>query len=205
MSTMWHLMALDHKGVFKDKSEVVEVASGLSDEEFPMFVLYAILGDGDVNIKKKRIRLIMGHSKLELWNNIIERLKNLGFRIDSDYEHAVVYIVKSSKAIELAKKMLGDSAIKTLVKDLVQLPDAEKPRRLIELSGMEPRPLGRSSIEVAGVSMNVHVNNNGTVELRTWRKDYGEAKAVQEMLRDAGYDAGLSRQRANSRSTWACT
>ncbi|WP_054857998.1 hypothetical protein [Vulcanisaeta sp. JCM 16159] len=57
--------------------------------------------------------------------------------------------------------MLSDCLIKALVEDLAQLPDAEKPRRLVALAGMEPKPLGRSMVEVIdGVKMSVQVNNS---------------------------------------------
>ncbi|GAB6946572.1 hypothetical protein JCM16161A_07020 [Vulcanisaeta sp. JCM 16161] len=191
VSIKWHLMALDHKGVFESKAEVAEAASRLDNEEFPTFTLYAVLGDGYVNVKEKKVRLTMGSSKLELWGGLIERLENLGFRMNNDYRRAVTYTVTYSKAIELARKMLGDSMIKALIEDLSQLLDAEKLGRLIELAGMEPKPLGHSSIEVAGVRMNVHVNNNGTVELRTKRKGLEDAVAILEGLKRAGYDAGL--------------
>ncbi|WP_243666562.1 hypothetical protein [Vulcanisaeta sp. JCM 16159] len=121
---MWQLRATDHKGVFKDKSEVAEEASKLGDEEFLLFVLYAVFGDGSVITESKEIRLAMGHSKLELWNNIIERLRRLGFRKRNNDRHTVAYVVKSSKAIELAKRMLGNLVIKVLIEDLAQLPDA---------------------------------------------------------------------------------
>jgi uncharacterized protein YcnI len=62
----WQLRTIDHKGVFEGKAEVSEKAGKLSDEELPLFSLYVILGDGDVNIKEKRIRLTMGYLKLEL-------------------------------------------------------------------------------------------------------------------------------------------
>ncbi len=138
VSVMWRLMAVDHKGAFKNKAEVAEEASKLGDEEFPTFMLYAILGDGNVNVKEKSVRLTMGKSKLELWGGIIERLKSLGFRKKNDNGYAVAYAVNSSKAIELARKMLSDEAVKALIENLAQLPDAERLRRLITLAGMEP-------------------------------------------------------------------
>ncbi|WP_243669825.1 hypothetical protein [Vulcanisaeta sp. JCM 16161] len=170
------------------------MASRLDNEEFPTFTLYTVLGDGDVNIKWKWVRLTMGHSKLELWGGLIERLESMGFkRRDDGYRMA--HTVKSSKAVELAKKMLGDSAIKTLVEDLVQLPDAEKPRRLVALAGMEPKPKGKSMVEVAGIRMTIGVDNNGYVVLKVRRKDYEDARAVLERLKGAGYEeVELSRQ-----------
>ncbi|WP_054857997.1 hypothetical protein [Vulcanisaeta sp. JCM 16159] len=75
--------------MFKDKAEVAEEASRLGDEEFPTFTLYVVLGDGGVNVKEKRVRLYMGRSKLELWRDIIDRLEDLGFGMDSDYGRAV--------------------------------------------------------------------------------------------------------------------
>ncbi|GAB6946875.1 hypothetical protein JCM16161A_10050 [Vulcanisaeta sp. JCM 16161] len=139
----------------------------------------------------------MGMSKLGLWGGLIERLENLGFRMNNDYRRAVTYTVTYSKAIELARKMLGDSMIKALIEDLSQLLDAEKLGRLIELAGMEPKPLGHSSIEVAGVRMNVHVSNSSSVELRTRRRDYNDAMRILEELRKAGYEAGPRRSGGN--------
>ncbi|MGC8607309.1 MAG: hypothetical protein ACP5GZ_04475 [Vulcanisaeta sp.] len=143
-----------------------------------------------MDIEERMVRLIMGKSKLELWGGIIERLEGLGFRrVDGGY--AIRYVVRSSKAVELAKRMLGDLVIKALIEDLAQLPDAEKLRRLNELMNMRVKPRGGSMVEVAGVRMNVHVNNNGTVELRAWLRDYGDAVRILEVLEDAGYETGL--------------
>ncbi|ADY01946.1 hypothetical protein VMUT_1745 [Vulcanisaeta moutnovskia 768-28] len=117
-------------------------------------------------------------------------MEGLGFRrVDGGY--AIRYVVRPSKAVELAKRMLGDLVIKALIEDLAQLPDAEKLRRLNELMNMRVKPRDGSMVEVAGVRMNVHVNNNGTVELRAWLRDYGDAVRILELLRKAGYDAGL--------------
>ncbi|WP_243666209.1 hypothetical protein [Vulcanisaeta sp. JCM 16159] len=161
ISVVWQLMAVDHRDVFKDKAEVAEEASRLGDEEFPTFILYVVLSDGDADVEEKMVRLTMGHSKLGLWNGIIEKLESMGFRMDNDNGYTVVYVVWTSKAIELARKMLSDPMIETLVEDLAQLPDADKLRQLIELASMEPKPLGHSSIEVVdGVWMNVNVNNS---------------------------------------------
>ncbi|WP_243671412.1 hypothetical protein [Vulcanisaeta sp. JCM 16161] len=192
VSVRWQLRATDHRSVFKEKAEVAEEAGELGEEKFPTFVLYIILGDGGVNIKKKRVGLYMGKSKLELWGNLIERLKGLGFRKRDDYGYIITYAVKSSKAVELARKMLSDPMIKALIDDLSSLPDAEKLRRLIELMNMEPKPLGKSMVEVVdGIRMTVHVRDSGTVELRTKRKGLEDAVAILEGLKRAGYEAGL--------------
>ncbi|WP_243678498.1 hypothetical protein [Vulcanisaeta distributa] len=116
----------------------------------------------------------MGKSKRELWGgNIIERLRSLGFR-EWDERHKVMYKVMSSRAVELARKMLNDSLNNALINDLSSLLDAKKLRNLITLAGTRIKPLGRSSIEAVGVKMNVHVNNSGSVELRVMRRDYEE-------------------------------
>ncbi|WP_446751723.1 hypothetical protein [Vulcanisaeta sp. JCM 16161] len=194
IGVMWHLRAIDHRDVFKDKADVAEDASRLGDEEFPIFTLYAVLGDGDVDVKEKSVRLTMGHSKLGLWDCIIDRLKDLGFGVDSDYGCAVAYAVWTSKAVKLAREMFSDGIVKALIEDLAQLPDAEKLRRLIELTGMEVKPLGRSMVEIAGIRISVVVYNDGHVELRAWRKRLEDARAVLKRLRDARYEVELSRR-----------
>ncbi|GAB6946932.1 hypothetical protein JCM16161A_10620 [Vulcanisaeta sp. JCM 16161] len=190
VSVTWQLRAVDHKGVFENKPEVAKATSKLGDEEFPPFLLYVILGDGDVNVEEKSVRLYMGRSKLELWGGIIDRLEGLGFR-RKDGGYRVVYVVRYSKAIELAKKMLSEPSIKALIEDLSQLPDAEKPRRLITLASIVPKPKGRSSIEVAGMRMSIHVYNSGAVELRARRWNYEDVISIQERLKGAGYNAEL--------------
>ncbi|WP_054842064.1 hypothetical protein [Vulcanisaeta distributa] len=106
---------------------------------------------------------------------VIERLEGLGFR-KNDERHIINYVAKASRAVELTRRWLDDALIKALVEDLSSLPDAEKLRRLITLANTKIKPKVRSSIEVVGIKMNVHVNNNGTVELRVKRKDYGDAR-----------------------------
>ncbi len=188
----WQLRAIDYKGVFKGKADVVKETGRLGEEEFPTFVVYIVFGDGEVNVKRKDFRLTMGKSKLGLWGSIIEKLKGLGFRKGDDYGYAVAYVVRFSKAVELARKILSDTMIKALIEGLAQLPDAEKLRRLIELASMELKPLGHSSIEVVdGIRMNVHVSNSGTIELRAWRKGLEDAVRIRERLKRAGYEARL--------------
>ncbi len=187
----WRLIAIDHKDTFESKAEVAKEAGGLGDDEFPLFLLFAVLGDGNVNVKKRLIRLYMGYSKLELWGDLIKRLEGLGFRKE-DEGHKVAYVVWTSKAVELARKMLSNPIIKAIIEDLARLPDSEKLGRLIELTSMETRSLGRSMVEVVvGVFMNVRVNNNGTVELRAWRRGLEDAETIRRKLKEAGYDAWL--------------
>ncbi len=77
-----------------------------------------------------------------------------------------------------------------MIEDLSLLPDAERLRRIMTLASARIKPRGSSSIEVIdGVWMNVHVNNTGCVELRIRRRNREDALAIQERLKDAGYDA----------------
>ncbi len=69
--------------------------------------------------------------------------------------------------------------------------DAEKFRRLVALARTKIKPLGRSSVEVAGVWMNVRVDNYGRVELRIRRKRFEDIRVILEKLRDVGYNAEL--------------
>ncbi len=173
----WHLTAMEYKDSLESKAVVAEEVSKLSNEEFLLFLLFAILGDGDVNIEKKRVRLAMGKSKHKLWGGeAIKRLEGLGFR-ENDRGHVINYVVKSSKAVDLARRTLSDLLIKALIDDLSALPDAEKLRRLITLVGMRIKPRGRFLIEVASIKMSVYVNNSGCVEVRVMRKDYGGSQS----------------------------
>ncbi|MGC8606244.1 MAG: hypothetical protein ACP5L5_01630 [Vulcanisaeta sp.] len=194
VSIIWILRAMNYRGKFGNKAKIAEETGWLSNDEFPVFLLFAVLGDGYIDIEYVSIGLTMGDSKRKTWSNIIERLMSLGFR-EKNKKHAVEYVVKSSKAANLAKKMLSDPIIKALVEDLAQLPDSEKLRRLIELTSMETKPLGRSSIEVAGIKMNVCIYHNGGVELRVQRMDYEDAVRVWESLKNTGYkEVKLSRR-----------
>ncbi|MGC8608124.1 MAG: hypothetical protein ACP5L5_11265, partial [Vulcanisaeta sp.] len=55
---------------------------------------------------------------------------------------------------------------------------------------------GISSIEVANIKMSVIVQN-GSVELRVRRKDYGDAVRILETLRNAGYERVELSKRSN--------
>ncbi|ADN51733.1 hypothetical protein [Vulcanisaeta distributa] len=191
INVMWSLMAVDHRSEFVSKAKVAEEVSKLSDEEkFLTFLLTAILGDGNIDIINKTVRLVIGGSKHELWRGIIDRMRALGFR-DIDQKVVKHYSINSSKAVELARKWLSNPMIKALVEDLALLPDAEKLRNIIALASAKVKPIGRSSVEVAGVRMSVHINNEGYVELRIRRKRLEDARAVLERLRNAGYNAEL--------------
>ncbi|GAB6947160.1 hypothetical protein JCM16161A_12900 [Vulcanisaeta sp. JCM 16161] len=190
INIMWNLMAINHRGTLKSKTEVVKEASKLNNEDFLIFLLFAILGDGSVDIKMKTVKLSMSEIKRKTWDNLIEILKDLKFR-EKNEGHLIGYKVCPSKAVELVSRILSDTLIKALFEDLSLLPDAEKLRRLITLASMKVKPRGWSSIEVAGIKMTVSVNDIGHVELKAVRKDY---EAVLETLKNAGYDAELSRR-----------
>ncbi len=190
----WRLTAVDHRNKAKNKARVAEEVSKFSDDEFLTFLLFAILGDGNINVEKKTIRLVIGDSKHELWRGgIIDRMKAIGFR-DIDREVIKYYSINSSKAVELARKWLSNTLIRVMIEDLSQLSDAEKFRRLLALASTKIKPIGRSLVEVAGVWMNVHVKNNGGVELRIKRKRLEDARAILERLRNTDYNAELSPQ-----------
>ncbi len=191
VSIRWQLTAINHRNKFESKVKIAEKASRLDDEEFLLFLLLVILGDGHINIKRKELELIIGYLKHKLWDDVIKRLKNLGFR-EIARKHVMAYLVKSSRSTDLACKMLNNQTIKAMIEDLSQLPDAEKLRRLIALSNMRIKPLGKSSIEIVeGIKMTVRVNKNGYVWLRTTRKNYEDAKNIWEKLRRIGCEPGL--------------
>ncbi|ADN50094.1 hypothetical protein [Vulcanisaeta distributa] len=159
------------------------------------FLLSAVLGDGDV--EKKRIRLTIGNPKHNLWKDIIERMKAIGFRYDERNERRarIRYKIASSKAVELTRKGLNDPLIKTLIEDLSSLPDAMKLRKLMTLASTRIKPKGSSSVEVInGVQMSIRVTRNGYIELVINRSMLEDAKAVQEALQKADYDAKLSQR-----------
>lgn len=69
------------------------------------------------------------------------------------------------------------------------------------LTSMRIKARGRSSIEVIDDAwINVYMNNNGYVELRIEHSRLEDAKAVQEKLRSAGYNAELRGTMMGSRS-----
>ncbi len=179
----WRLIAMDYMGKFRNKSEIAKNVLNLVDEEFLIFLLFAILGDGDINAKKKIIRLTIGSSKYELWSNITKKMISYGFK-EHDRKYKKVMQIFTSRAAAIARKMLGNSAVKSLIENLSQLPDTDKLRGLIELANTRIKPLGGSSVEVVdGISMNVHVNNTGYVRLRTMRKNYEDTMIIQERLK----------------------
>ncbi|WP_243676462.1 hypothetical protein [Vulcanisaeta distributa] len=63
----WKLMAIDHKDEVRSKAEVAGEVGKLSSDDFVIFLLFAVLGDGDVDVEEKFVRLHMGESKRELW------------------------------------------------------------------------------------------------------------------------------------------
>ncbi|MGC9153076.1 MAG: hypothetical protein ACP5GY_05000 [Vulcanisaeta sp.] len=187
----WRLRAVDYKGMFKGRAEVAERVLELNDEDFMGFLLLAVLCDGDIDVKKRMIRLTMGESKRGLWGDVIERLVGYGFR-EGDDKRRKAYRVWESKAVDVARKMLRDPVIRSMIEDLSELPDAEKLKRLIRLADMEVRSLGRSMVEVVdGVWMSINVHSSGTIQLRVVRRNYEDAKKIWEKLREAGYDARL--------------
>ena len=190
---IWRLRAADYRGMFKRKAEVAERVLELGDEDFMGFLLLAVLCDGDVDVRKRMIRLTMGGSKHGLWRGVVERLVGYGFR-EGDGGRRKAYRVWESKAVAVARKMLGDPVIRSIIENLSELPDAEKLRRLIGLADMEVRSLGRSMVEVVdGVWMSINVYSSGTIQLRVVRRDYEDAKKIWERLRGVGYDARLRR------------
>ncbi|WP_446752999.1 hypothetical protein [Vulcanisaeta sp. JCM 16161] len=186
----WNLVAIDHKGLFKSKAKIAWQVLDLDNKEFLVFLLFAVLGDGDICIKKRRIKLNLGNSKHEIWGNIIKKLTSLGFR-NKDNEYKRTYTVWSSKAIALTQRVLDDSIIKLMIEDLSKLVDAEKLRRLIILASTKVKPIGNSSVEVVGIRMTVSINNKGLVKLIVGRKDYENAIEIQKRLREAKYNAEL--------------
>ncbi|MGC8606826.1 MAG: hypothetical protein ACP5L5_04630, partial [Vulcanisaeta sp.] len=173
------------------KREVAEEVEKLNIERLKAFLAPAVWGDGDVSVDEGRIRLIMGLGKYELWLGVIERLVNeLGFTMyPRDYR--VEVILKSSKAVELAKDWFETPDLRELIELGAGLPGGEKFRRIIELANAEVMELGRSSIVIPGtdISMNIHIDRHCRVELRAWRRDEKEALKLVEELNKAGYKA----------------
>ncbi|MGC9153969.1 MAG: hypothetical protein ACP5GY_09650, partial [Vulcanisaeta sp.] len=80
VSIMWQLIAKDHRA--KPKRGVAEEVERLGTERLKAFLAPAVWSDGDVNVSKRYVRLIMGLGKYDLWLGIVERLINeLGFTI----------------------------------------------------------------------------------------------------------------------------
>ena len=192
VKVIWQLKAIDYKGKIGHKIEISKEILDFNDEEFMIFLLFAVLGDGSIKVKNERIMLGIGHLKHELWGEIIDRLKSYGFR-DYDNKAAKIYQISGFKAVDLIWKWLSKSEIKTLIEDLSILHDAEKLRNLMVLANTKIKPLGRSSIEVVNnISMTVHILGKGFVRLIIHRHNPEDAKIILEKLQGAGYDAKLS-------------
>ncbi|WP_243680932.1 hypothetical protein [Vulcanisaeta souniana] len=131
---------------------------------------------------------------------IIERIKNLGFK-DHNNRNTKEYMIHSSKAVELARKWLSNALIRAMIEDLSSLPDAEKLRRLVALASAKVKPRGgRSSVEVAGVRMNVRVGNN-RVELVIMRSRLEDAETILKKLKNAAITPSYPNETRISRST----
>ncbi|MGC9180249.1 MAG: hypothetical protein ACP5GZ_08615, partial [Vulcanisaeta sp.] len=173
--------------------EVAEEVKKLGVERLKAFMAPAVWGDGDVGVDEGRIRLTIGLVKFELWLGIIERLVNeLGFTIRLR-EYKVEVMLKSSKAVGLARDWLSVPDIRELIELGASMPGGEKLSRIIELASMEMKELGSSSIVIPGtsVSMNIHIDSHCKVELRAKRKDENEALGLVEELRRAGYNPSI--------------
>ncbi len=193
ISIKWYLIANDHRA--KPRKEVAEEVKRLGTERLKAFLAPAILGDGTVYITRmlKYMALTIGLSKYDLWFNIIERLINeLGFTVQPR-DYSVGVVVRSSKAVGLARDWLAVPDLRELIELGASLPGGEKLRRIIELASMEVRVLGSRSILILGtnISMTVSIKSGYKVELRTRRKNKDEALGLVEELRRAGYVPSL--------------
>ncbi|MGC9179162.1 MAG: hypothetical protein ACP5GZ_03005 [Vulcanisaeta sp.] len=191
ITVIWHLVANDHRT--KPKEDVAKEVKKLGTERLKAFLAPAIWGDGYINANKKSIRLIMGLGKYDLWLGIVERLINeLGFTI-YPREYSVEVMLKSSKAVKLARDWLAMQDVKELIELGAGLPDGEKFRRIIELASKDVREKGSSSIAIPGtnISMSISIGSDCRVELRTKRKSEDEALRLVEELRRAGYEPSM--------------
>jgi len=187
-SIRWYLIANDHEA--KLREEIVEEIKKLDIESLKAFLALTIWGDGNVSVDKKRIKLIMGLAKYELWLGIIERMINeLGF-VMYPKDYIVEVETCSSNAVRLARDWLAMPDLKELIELGASLPGGEKLRRIIELASKEVKKLGSSSINIpeTNISMTVNVRSDCKVELRTKRKSENEALRIIEELRRAGYE-----------------
>ncbi|WP_245522487.1 hypothetical protein [Vulcanisaeta distributa] len=186
------LVSINNK--VKDKIKIVRKILNMNEKDFLIFLLAAVFGDGNIDIEKRRVRLTIGDSKYETWGNITKRLRECGFDED-DKKDVKVFEIRSFKAVALAQRWLNNQEVATIIKDLSALPDGEKLRNLIMLANIRVKQKGRWSISIIdSISMNVHVRQDGSVELRTNRKSFEDAKAIWEKLRGANYEAELSKQ-----------
>jgi hypothetical protein len=191
VSIMWRLIAKDHRA--KPKRGVAEEVERLGTERLKVFLAPAVWSDGNINVSKRYMRLIMGLAKYDLWLGIIERLINeLGFTIRLR-EYKVEVEVKSSKAVKLARDWLSVPDIRELIELGASLPGGEKLRRIIELASKDVKERGSSSITIPGtsISMSIHIDKQCKVELRAWRRDEKEALKLVEELRRAGYNPSM--------------
>ncbi len=110
----WHLRANDHRGgEIEGKAKIAEEVLKLSDDAFTMFLLTAVLGDGNIKIKRwsESISLTIGNSKYELWRDIVERMRDMGFK-EHNRKYIKVIKISSSKAIALTQKWLSNPLIR---------------------------------------------------------------------------------------------
>jgi hypothetical protein len=186
VSIKWHLIANDHRA--KPKREVAEEVEKLNIERLKAFLAPAVWSDGDVNVSKRYVRLIMGLAKYDLWLGIIERLVNeLGFTM-YPRENSVEVAVNSSKAVRLARDWLAVPDIRELIELGASL-GGEKLKRIIELASKDVRELGGSSINIPGtdIRMSIHIDGHCKVELRAKRKSEDETLKLVGELEKAGY------------------
>ncbi len=189
ISITWRLTAKDY--VAKPKREDAEEVERLDKERLKAFLAPAVWGDGDVNVSKRYVRLIMGLSKFELWLGIIERLINeLGFTIRLR-EYKVEVVAWSSNAIRLAKDWLSMQDVKELIELGASL-GSEKLARIIKLASISIEERNRSMIEVPGTGIRMAMHINGCkVELWAWRSYEDDALRLIEELKRAGYEPSM--------------
>ncbi|WP_054842877.1 hypothetical protein [Vulcanisaeta distributa] len=183
---IWLLTALDLKFEGRDvnaiKYGIAEDVAKYSNELFKVFLLPALLADGNFNIRKKIVKLAIGVVKYELWKPIIKNLMNMNFS-EHDHEYIKEFRINSSKAVTLVRDMLSDSFIRVMIEVLSMFNDAKKLRQLIELANARTKALGSSMIEINGIKLTININDKGNMELRAYVRIKQRLMKLQKDLR----------------------
>lgn len=195
VKVVWHITAMNHSIRNKCPMQISMSISKLSDYEFLLFLLFAVLGDGSVDFNKKLIALTIGDRKYELWSSFIEKMRVYGFREKRD-KFARVVRIHSSKAAYLANEWLRHHDIRSIIEVLSLLPDADKLRNIINLAGIKIEPRRNASVDVIDdIKMCIHIaDDKGYIELVARRNKEEYARQIQERLKSIGINVRLKRR-----------
>ena len=200
---VWYLRSR-HKSL---KGIIPKNAEKLSKEVLLSFMFTVVLGDGNVRIEryvdngrtydKPIIRLTMSRKKFAMWNQLLERLREMGFIHGKPISRRNTIEVEfySSIAINLANAMI--STLPPIIRDILDALSFKKWMNLRQIATMELKyRKGASQVIVAGYGFTVNIRKN-TIKLLHWEKDETGINEVLNALKMRYGDEFARRVRVN--------